>query len=314
MSKISIYRKNRNPIWLTHITLTFLFIVVCLAWATTSLSVKIIVETIPPLMSSGLRFVIASPMFLILAWVRGEPILFPKKLFPFFVCITIFYFTLPYWLINISAQYVSPGLIALLFSTMPVFVLILSSIILKEKVFFSQGVGIAIGFLSLMMVVKLYLNLGYSNLTGVVLLLISALMQGFMYIFIKKLGTHISSITLHALPISIAGTLLTVLGFVFERPNFAEFSKISVLALIYLGCLTLIGTNIYFFLIKRMSLIVLSFVFIIFPALAVLLSAWYENMALSGHFLFYTLMLLIGFSITKFPIEKLIQKKVKNYK
>ena len=197
---------------------------------------------------------------------------------------------------------------------MPVFVLILSSIILKEKVFFSQGVGIAIGFLSLMMVVKLYLNLGYSNLTGVVLLLISALMQGFMYIFIKKLGTHISSITLHALPISIAGTLLTVLGFVFERPNFAEFSKISVLALIYLGCLTLIGTNIYFFLIKRMSLIVLSFVFIIFPALAVLLSAWYENMALSGHFLFYTLMLLIGFSITKFPIEKLIQKKVKNYK
>ena len=87
---------DKKPIWFVNAFLVILFIIVCLAWATTSLSVKIIVETIPPLMSSGLRFVIASPMFLILAWVRGEPVLFPKKLFPFFVCITIFYFTLPY--------------------------------------------------------------------------------------------------------------------------------------------------------------------------------------------------------------------------
>ena len=104
-----------------NIILTTLFIVVCLAWATTSLSIKIAVETIPPFMSSGLRFVMSSLMFLVLALMRSEPILFPKRLLPFFVCVTIFYFTIPYWLINFSAQYVSSGLVALLFSTMPVF-------------------------------------------------------------------------------------------------------------------------------------------------------------------------------------------------
>ena len=129
-------------------------------------------------------------------------------------------------------------------------------------------------------------------------------MQGFIYIFIKKIGTDISAITLHALPIGIAGTMMTILGLIFERPNVAEFSQTSVLALIYLSCIVLVGSNTYFFLIKRMNLIILSFVFIIFPALAVLLGAWYENIPLSNDFLLYTVVLLIGFAITKFPIEK----------
>ncbi len=312
MQKESSY--DKKPIWFVNTFLAVLFIFVCLAWSTTWLSVKIVVETIPPLMSSGLRFIIASPMFLTLVWIRGESIWFPKKLFSFFVCMTIFYFTIPYWLINFSAQYVSSGLMALLFSTMPVFTLILSSVILKERVFFSQIIGIAIGFLSLMMVIKLHLNLGYSNLIGIILLLISAIMQAFIYIFIKKLGTNVSTLTLHALPMGIAGTILTILGLIFEQPSFAGFSQNSVLALIYLSCITLIGSNVYFFLIKKMSLIVLSFIFIIFPAIALLIGAWYEHTPLSNDFLFYTILLLIGFAITKFPIEKLMQLNLKNRK
>ena len=301
MKKLSFDRKS---IWFANITLVFLFVVVCLAWATTWLSIKIAVETIPPVASAGLRFVIASPMFLVLALIRGEPILFPKRLFPFFVCITIFYFTIPFWLINFSAQYVSSGLIALLFSTMPVFTLILSSVILKERVFLSQVIGIAIGFFGLMMVIKLHLNLGYSNLIGVALILIAAMMHAFLYIFTKKVGANISTITLHILPMGIAGTMMTTLSLIFERPNFTELSQTSILALIYLGFLTLIGSNTYFFLIKRMNLIILSFVFIIFPALAVLIGAWHENISLSRDFLLYTVILLVGFAITKLPIEK----------
>lgn len=301
--------RNKKSIWLSHITLTILFVIVCLAWATTWLGIKIAVETIPPLTSAGLRFVMAAPMFLTLAWIRDKPVFFPKKLFPFFVCLTIFYFTIPYWLINFSAQYVSSGLMALLFSTIPVLTLILSSVILKERVFFSQVIGIIIGFLSLMMVIKLHLDLGYSNLMGVALVLISAIMQAFLYIFTKKFGANMSTITLHALPMGIAGTVLTILGLIFEQPNFVEFSKTSVLVLIYLSCITLIGSNTYFFLIKRMNLIILSFVFIIFPAIAILIGSWYESIPLSSNFLFYTTLLFVGFAITKFPIEKKPRKR-----
>ena len=299
---------DKKSIWFVNASLAVLFIVVCLAWATTWLSIKIAVETIPPLLSAGLRFVIASPMFLALALVRGEPILFPKRVFPFFVCITIFYFTVPFCLINFSAQYVSSGLMALLFSTMPVFTLILSSVILKERVFFSQVIGIAIGFLGLLMVIKLHLNLGYSNLIGVALILVAAMMHAFLYIFTKKIGSDISTITLHILPMGIAGVMMTILSLIFEEPNFTEFSQTSILSLIYLSCITLIGSNTYFFLIKQMNLIILSFVFIIFPALAVLLGAWYENIPLSNDFLLYTILLLIGFAIAKLPVEKLIRR------
>ena len=314
MFKALSYKNDKKPIWFANTLIAFLFMIVCLVWATTWLGIKIAVETIPPFTSAGLRFLIASPMFLTLAWIRGETIWFPRRLFPFFICITIFYFTIPYWLINFSAQYVSSGLMALTFSTMPVFTLVLSVIVLKERIFFSQIIGIAIGFLSLMMVIKLHLNLGYSSLMSVILILISVIMQGFLYIFIKKLGANISTITLHALPMSIAGTFLTMSGLIFEQPNFVEFSQTSVLALIYLSCITLVGSNTYFFLIKQMNLTILSFVFIIFPAIAVFIGAWYESIPLSNDFLFYTTLLLVGFAITKFPIEKLIQLIFKSHK
>ena len=313
MSKILPHKNKKKPIWYTTNTvIATSFIIICLSWATTWLAVRIAVETIPPITATGLRFFIAFPMFLILAKIWNEPIWFLKEhLFPF-IYLTIFYFTIPYWLINFGAQYVSSGLMALLFSTMPIFTLIFSAVILKEKIFLSQVVGIVIGFLSLVVIIKLHLNLNYSNLIGIILILISAIMHASSYILIKKQCRDISVITLHVLPMGIAGLLLTILGLTLEQPSFNAFSKDSILALSYLILASLMMSTLYFFLLKQMNLVVLSFIFIIVPAIAVFIGAWYENMPISSDFLFYLIVLLFGFSITKFSIEKLIPSIFKN--
>ena len=307
MSEILSHKNKEEPIWYTANTvIATLFVIICFSWATTWLAIRVAVETIPPITATGLRFFIAFPMFLILIKIKDEPIWFPKGyLFPF-IYLTIFYFTIPYWLINFGAQYVSSGLMALLFSTMPIFTLIFSAIILKEKIFFSQIIGIVIGFLSLMMIVKLHLDLNYSHLTGIILILISAIMHAFSYILIKKQCIGISVITLHVLPMGISGFLLTTLGFILEQPNFNSFSQNSILALICLIFASVLMSTLYFFLIKKMNLVVLSFIFIIVPAIAVFIGAWYENMPISNDFLFYLIILLFGFSVTKYPIEKLM--------
>ena len=308
-------KNNVKPVWYTtNMIIAILFVILCLVWGTTWLALRIAVETIPPFTSTGLRFFIAFPMFLILARIRDEVIWFPKGYLFSFIYVTIFYFTISYWLINLGAQYVSSGLMALLFSTVPIFTLIFSAIILKERIFLSQIVGIVIGFLSLVMVIKLHLNLNYSNLTGVILLLMSAIIHAFSYIFIKKKCENISVITLHVLPMGIAGFLLTVVGLVLEQPNFTEFSKGSILALVYLVFISLVASPLYFFLLKQMNLVILSFMFIIIPATAVFIGAWYENIPISNDFLFYLIVLLFGFGITKFPVEQLIQPLFKKYK
>ncbi len=65
--------------WLAGLVTSVMFLIVCLSWGTTWLGIKIAVESVPPLTSAGLRFLIAFPLFLCFAMVRREPILFPRK-------------------------------------------------------------------------------------------------------------------------------------------------------------------------------------------------------------------------------------------
>ena len=62
--------------WLAALITSLLFLTVCLSWGTTWLGIKIAVETVPPLTASGLRFLIAFPLFLSFALIRGDSIFF----------------------------------------------------------------------------------------------------------------------------------------------------------------------------------------------------------------------------------------------
>ena len=97
---------------------------VCDCWGTTWLGIKVAVETIPPLTAAGLRFLTAFPIFIGFSLLNGESILIPKPYRKFIVFFTITYLMVPYYLLNYGERYVSSGITALLFSTMPVFIVI----------------------------------------------------------------------------------------------------------------------------------------------------------------------------------------------
>ncbi|SIT43839.1 Multidrug transporter [Paraburkholderia ribeironis] len=296
---------------LTGLVTALLFLIVCISWGTTWLGIKIAVESVPPLTSAGLRFLIAFPLFLAFAWMRRESIFFPRQRFGFFVFVTVCYFSLPYYLLNYGEHYVASGLTALLFSTMPVFILIFSGLFLRERIYLSQVIGIAIGFASLFMIIKTQgLHLAYSELSGVFAILLAAVMHALCYVITKQRGVGISVITFNTLPIGIAGLGLFLAGLLIEHPGLAAVTSRSWAALAYLGLAASVGGFIvYFFLLKRLSPVVLSFVFIIFPVFAVFIGAWYEGMPISPNMLRYTLLLLAGFAITKLPLERLLNTR-----
>lgn len=281
-----------------------LFLIVCLSWGTTWLGIKIAVDSTPPLTAAGIRFLISFPLFLIFCYVRKEPIFFPKKNTGFFIFITIGYFSLPYYLLNYGEQYVTSGLAALLFSTMPIFTLIFSAIILRERIFLLQMIGITIGFVSLFMILKTQgLSLGFTELLGIFAVLLAAIMHAFSYVVTRKYGANVSVVTFNTLPIGIAGIGLFLTGLVMENPNISAISFSSWGALVYLGLVASVGGFIvYFFLLKRLSPVMLSFVFIIFPVFAIIFDALYEGVEISNKSIGYILLLLIGFAIAKLPI------------
>jgi putative membrane protein PagO len=297
---------NISKPWLAGLITSVLFLIVCLSWGTTWLGIKIAVESVPPLTAAGLRFLIAFPLFLSFAMVRKEPLLFPRQSRWFFVFVTLSYFSLPYYLLNYGEMHVSSGLTALLFSCMPVFILLFSALFLREKIYPSQMLGIAIGFGSLFMIIRSQgLHLDQAEWLGMLAILCAAVMHALCYVVTKKHGSAISVITYNTLPIGIAGAMLFFVGLSVETPVFSDVTTRSWGALLYLGLVASVGGFIvYFLLLKRLSPIILSFVFIIFPVFAVIIGAWYEGQTLSRELMIYSAILLSGFAITKLPVEK----------
>ena len=302
---LSAFSSIRKP-WLAGGVTSVLFLIVCLSWGTTWLGIKIAVESVPPLTAAGLRFLIAFPLFLSFALLRREPLLFPRQSRWFFVFVTLSYFSLPYYLLNYGEMHVSSGLTALLFSCMPVFILLFSAVFLRQKIYPSQVIGIAIGFGSLFMIIRSQgLHLDHAELFGVLAILAAAVTHALCYVITKKQGSAISVITYNTLPIGLAGLMLFVAGLSVEAPVFEDITARSWGALLYLGLVASVGGFIvYFLLLKRLSPIILSFVFIIFPVFAVVIGAWYEGHSLTRELMGYSAVLLTGFAITKLPVEK----------
>jgi len=297
---------NISKPWLAGLLTSTLFVIVCLSWGTTWLGIKIAVESVPPLTAAGLRFLIAFPLFLSFAVLRKEPLLFPRQSRWFFVFVTLSYFSLPYYLLNYGEMHVSSGLTALLFSCMPVFILIFSALFLREKILPAQMLGIAIGFASLFMIIRSQgLHLDQAEWLGVLAILCAAILHALCYVVTKKHGSAISVITYNTLPIGIAGLMLFIVGLNVEAPVFKDVTARSWGALLYLGLVASVGGFIvYFILLKRLSPVLLSFVFIIFPVFALLIGAWYEGTPISRDLMLYSAILLAGFAITKLPLKR----------
>lgn len=289
-----------------RLIISALFLIVCLTWGTTWLGIKISIETIPPFTAAGARFLIAFPLFLAFAKLMKEPILFPKEKTGFFIFITLAYFSLPYYLISYGEQYVSSGLTSLVFSSMPVFILLFSFVLLKEPMLKRQIAGIAVGFLSLVMILRAEgITVSASGLSGVLAILTAAGLHGFCYVLTRKLGSQISVITFNTLPIGVAGGLLFFTGLLVEAPALNTVSQASLLATLYLGLVASVGGFIvYFYLLKKMNPITLSFVFILFPVIAIMMGAAWENTSLTQDFILYSTTMLAGFAITKLPVKK----------
>lgn len=305
-------QKKQASIYTSRIVTALLFAIVCFTWGTTWIGIKIAVETVPPLTSAGIRFLITFPLFIAFAYFKKEPLFFPKEKRAFFWTIVIFYFVLPYFLINYGEQFVSSGLTALIFSTMPVFTIIFSVIILKDNILLNQVVGIAIGFFSLFLIlISQGVELGYQGTLGVIAIFFAALMHAACYVITKKQGFAVSVVTFNVLPIGIAGMLLFFTGWIIESPDFSQISTESIIALLYLGIVASIGGFItYFHLLKRLNPVVLSFVFIIFPVVSVFIGTfWFDEKIVSPYFSVLFGFLLFGFAITKIDPKQFVHLK-----
>ncbi|MNG54810.1 putative inner membrane transporter YedA [compost metagenome] len=279
-----------------NVIISTLFILVSLTWGTTWLAMRIAVETIPPIFATGMRFTFAAPFLIGIAWLTQTPLLFPpgQRYFQCIVC--LFYFALPFTLMIYGETYIDSGLASLIFSGMPVAVLIASVLFLNEKNHPLQLAGLAVAMAALAGI--LFEESGSirgNHWPGMLALASAVVIHAIIYTLCKKRSCTTSVITFNALPCAIAGFLLLTLGWVTEKPQTVLFSLSSVLAVLYLGGFAgVAGILCYFALQQKASAFQASLVFLVFPVIAITLEDYLYGYAISVYSLLLTLPLAAG--------------------
>ncbi|MDF7788600.1 DMT family transporter [Pantoea stewartii] len=280
--------------------ITALFLMVALTWGTTWLAMRIAAETIPPLFATAMRFMFASPFLLSIAWLTKKPLLFPPGQRLFQVGIAFFYFAIPFSLMIYGESYVSSGLASIIFSNMPVAVLIASFFILHERTNIIQMVGLTTSLIALtsILIEESTINRN-SHWQGIVALVSAVILHAIIYTQCKKRSCNVSVITFNALPCFIAGLIMSVTGYLLERPEFSDFSTQSILAIMYLGAFSgVFGILCYFTLQQKVNAFHASLVFLIIPVIAVSLENYTYGYTISTYSIFLIVPLATGIFLT----------------
>src|ERR1039457_3447782 len=135
------------------IQLALAFVAIYIIWGSTYLAIRYAVETIPPLVTAGIRHSIAGTILLAWAWARGfRP---TRAHWLSGLVVGALFFLIGHGTLHWAEQYVGSGLAALLLATEPMFILVLAWSMGQQKSSRLSALGLGLGVL------------GVATLTGV---------------------------------------------------------------------------------------------------------------------------------------------------
>jgi drug/metabolite transporter (DMT)-like permease len=214
-------------------------------------------------------------------------------------------------LLQISVKHCSAATAATIFSSNPVFVMIISSISGLEKFSFKKGAGMFLGVAAIALILS---EKGFVINSGVFFALSGAVVFAAYTVLSKRtvsridpfavnLTSFFSGLVANFIFISVSGISL------FPAPEF--FNTQRTLWFLYLGfVVTGIGYVTFFETIKRFAAVSVSIMFMLKPAVAVLFSALFLNETISWHFFAGLLMLMTATGVIFSDRLKDILKKI----
>jgi len=283
-------------------------------WGSTWLAIKIGLESIPPIISAGYRFTLASVLILSVISLRKIKIQTDVIAIRLYIAMAFFSFVLPYGLIYWAEQFVPSGLTAVLYAVYP-FSIAIFSFFMKpsEKIGFNKIVGIIISFTGLYVIFSESFTGNLDNyILGLLAVLISAIMQSSIAVSIKKYGHHLHPLAMNFIPMLIAGIVLLIYGFIIEGHLAIKYDFRALFSVFYLALFgSLITFTSYYWLIKRVNIIIVSLITFITPIIALFLGWFFYKEALSPHQIVGCFLVLTGLLVAIFGnIGRVINKKI----
>ncbi|PNX48384.1 MAG: hypothetical protein BV459_02460 [Thermoplasmata archaeon M11B2D] len=281
-----------------------LLVLISFFWASSFIVVEMITKEIDPVDLGFLRFLVATPLMVLLVLVQKKPISFPKKEIPWFVALGLTGVTFLYLFQFLGIFYTNAPTASVLINTNVIFIAVLSGLFLHEPLTKKRISGIVLSFLGVFVIMfsdisKQQFTLDNLFIIGSILMLLSAFCWA-LYSFLGKrlLKTYDEFvITTYAF---VFGTLL-YLPFVISRigPVLQQTSLHGWGAIFYLAvACSLFGYLGWYYALKHIDASKAA-VFLTFIPLFTILMSFFLGTQLTGFFLAGAGLIIYGVYLTQ---------------
>jgi drug/metabolite transporter (DMT)-like permease len=287
-----------------NLIIAMLLILVSFVWAGSFIVVDITTKEMDPIDLGFLRFLIATPLMILIAVLRKKPLLLPKKELPWLVVLGLTGVTLLYLFQFLGIHFTNAPTASVLINTNVIFIAILSGFFLQETLTRKRVAGIVLSFIGVFVIMFSDISkqaLTFDNLffIGGILMLLSAFCWA-LYSFVGKrlLKTYDEFvITTYAFGF---GTLLYIpfvilhLGPVLQRTSLNGWLAVLYLAL---TC-SLFGYLGWYYALKNIDASKAA-VFLNFIPLFTILMSFFLGTSLTWFFLLGAALIIYGVYITQ---------------
>lgn len=252
----------------------FIYILLCLIWGSTWMGIKIGLEDAPPFISLSLRYSLS--VIILYSIILIKRYKFPTKNFKEllkFAYPGLFIYGGSYILVYIGELYISSSLTSVLFASFPLFVAILSILIIKtEKLNRMAWFGLTLGFLGIVTVFYDSLQFSGNLFLGCLLILSSSFLAAYGMIIHKKNFANENVYIATALQMTLGLVPMLLGALIFE--DFSDFTITykSIGSIIYLAVFgSVIAFSGYYWLMRHITAVNVSLIAFITPIIALLI-------------------------------------------
>lgn len=236
---------------------------------------KSIAQDINPFQLTFLRFLIGGIVLLPFAIkeMRKREIKFAKEDLIYFTIMGLLFVVVSMSFFQFAVLYTKASIVAVVFSTNPIFTVPLAYFILKEKVDKLTILSIALSLVGMLFILNpLHMHID-NGVKGIVLAFLAALMFSLYSILGKKKIEKYGGLAFNCWTFLIGDLILLVFIIIYKIPIIQNVSSSNMMQILYMGVfVTGLGYVLYFKAMEETSAILASTVFFIKPALAPILA------------------------------------------
>ena len=280
----------------------FAYIAVVLISSTLPLVIKLSVENSDLLSPLILRTFIGFALSMLALSFLKEKLSFNRKAMKVYLSSIlglIIATIVTYW----STQFISSGLVAVLYGLSPIVVGLLAMPILKDPFFSSrQLLGISSAVIGLVVIVYDELSIDNEGWKGIVGILVAVTSSALSIVLIKRLNVGMSGLSINAGSSLLSIPLFILMIFLFDYDVPEKLSPTVIYATVYLGIFgSFIGYVLQLYVLKRISVTNVALMSLMIPVLALLLGSVLNNEVISSHVIVGVILILIGLLVYQLP-------------